>query len=62
MAKKKEENNLDAIEGNILAAIRLAKAEYEVKSTNPIGSLISVLELSLIDIKKIQNGLNTKGN
>ena len=31
MAKKKEENNLDAIEGNILAAIRLAKAEYEVK-------------------------------
>ena len=62
MAKKKEENKLDAIEGNVWAAILLAKAEYAEKPTNPIGSLISVLELSLIDIKKIQNGSTTKGN
>lgn len=57
MAKKKEEetteNYLDAIEGNIAAAIRLAKAEYENKPTNPMYSVITDLELTLMEIKKL---------
>lgn len=54
MAKKKEENSLEAIEGNIAAAIRLAKGEYEKKPTNPLYSIITGLELTLMEIKKIQ--------
>jgi hypothetical protein len=57
MAKKKEEtveNYLDAIEGNIAAAIRLAKAEYANKPTNPMYSVIIDLELTLMEIKKIK--------
>jgi hypothetical protein len=54
MAKKKEENYLDAIEGNIAAAIRLAKAEYENKPSNPIYSVITSMELTLMEIKKIK--------
>jgi hypothetical protein len=50
---KKEENNIDAIEGNILAAIRLAKVEYEKKPTNPMYSVITDLELTLTELKKI---------
>ena len=48
MAKKKEENNLDAIEGNLWASILLAKAEYEKHPTNPMYSIITNLELILI--------------
>lgn len=59
MAKKKEETNevknetsyLEAIEGNILASIRLAKAEYESKPTNLMHSVITNLELTLREIK-----------
>jgi len=54
MAKKKEERSLDAIEGNIAASIRLAKAEYETKPTSPLYSLITSLELTLMEIKKLQ--------
>lgn len=54
MAKKKEENYLDGIEGNILGAIRLAKAEYEKKPTNPMYSVITDLELTLMEIKKLK--------
>ena len=58
MTKKKEttettENYLDAIEGNIAAAIRLAKAEYQKKPTNPMYSIITELELTLMEIKNI---------
>lgn len=53
MAKKKEETNLEAIEGNLLASIRLAKSEYEKKPTNPMYSIITYLELTLLEIKKI---------
>ena len=60
MTKKKEETNevksetsyLEAIEGNILASIRLAKAEYEKKPSNLMSSLIINLELTLREIKK----------
>jgi hypothetical protein len=55
MAKKKEENNLDGIQGNIWAAILLAKAEYEAKPTNPLYSVITNLELTLMEIKKLNN-------
>jgi len=59
MTKKKEETNevksetsyLEAIEGNILASIRLAKAEYESKPSNLMSSLITNLELTLREIK-----------
>ena len=54
MAKKKEENFLVAIEGNIAAAIRLAKAEYENNPSNPMHSVITDLELTLRELKKIQ--------
>lgn len=54
MAKKKEENFLDAIEGNIAAAIRLAKAEYENNPSDPMYSVITDLELTLRELKKIQ--------
>ena len=58
MTKKKEttetvENYLDAIEGNIAAAIRLAKAEYQKKPTNPMYSIITELELTLMEIKNV---------
>ena len=63
MAKKKEETKevesetsyLEAIEGNILASIRLAKAEYESKPSNLMYSLISNLELTLREIKNESN-------
>ena len=59
MAKKKEETKevksessyLEAIEGNIAAAIRLAKAEYESKPSNLMYSVITNLELTLREIK-----------
>jgi len=54
MAKKKEENYLEAIEGNILAAIRLAKAQYQNKPSNHIYSIITDLESALIELKKIK--------
>ena len=54
MANKKEENYFDAIEGNIAAAIRLAKAEYEKKPSNPLYSVITDLELTLMEVKKIK--------
>ena len=54
MTKKKEENYLDAIEGNILASIRLAKAEYENKPTNIMYSIITNLELTLMELKKLK--------
>ena len=54
MAKKKEENSLDAIEVSISTAIRLAKVEYEKRPTNPLYSIITSLELTLMEIKKLQ--------
>ena len=54
MTNKKEENYFDAIEGNIAAAIRLAKAEYELKPTNPMHSVITDLELTLMELKKVK--------
>jgi len=54
MAKKKEENNLDAIEENIASAIRLAKVEYQNKPTNPMYSVITDLELTLMELKKLK--------
>jgi hypothetical protein len=54
MAKKKEENNLDAIAENIAAAIQLAKIEYQTKPSNPMYSVIIDLELTLMEIKKIK--------
>ena len=53
MAKEKQENCIEAIEGNILASIRLAKAEYEKKPTNPMYSIITDLELTLMELKKL---------
>jgi hypothetical protein len=53
MAKEKQENYIEAIEGNILASIRLAKAEYEKKPTNPMYSIITDLELTLMELKKL---------
>ena len=55
MAKKKQESNLDAIEGNIWAAILLAKAEYAEKPTNPMYSVITDLELTLMEVKKLKS-------
>lgn len=54
MAKKKEENYLDAIHGNILSAISLAKTEYEKHPSNHMYSVITCLELTLMELKKIQ--------
>lgn len=57
MTKRKEEtieNNLDAISGNIWASILLAKAEYANKPTNPLYSVITSLELTLMEIKKLK--------
>ena len=53
MAKKKEETYLDAIEGNLLASIRLAKAEYEKNPSNPMYSIITDLELTLKELKML---------
>lgn len=56
MAKKKEEtieSNLDSIQGNVWASIILAKAEYANKPTNPLYSIITSLELTLTEIKKL---------
>ncbi len=60
MVRKKEEtpvtqNNFDAIEGNLWATILLAKAEYERKPTNPLYSVITNLELTLMEIKKMNH-------
>ena len=52
MAKKKEAANLDAIQENIAAAIDLAKIEYKTKPSNPMYSVITVLELALRELKK----------
>ena len=52
MAKTK--SNLEAIEGNILASILLARAEYELKPTNPMYSVITDLELTLMELKKVK--------
>lgn len=54
MVKKKEESFLDAIEGNISASIRLAKAEYEKLPTNPMYSVITGLEFALSELKKLK--------
>lgn len=54
MAKKKEESSLDAIEGNIAAAIRLAKEEYKSNPSNPMYSVITCLESTLRELKKIK--------
>lgn len=54
MAKKKEETNIEAIEGNILASILLAKAEYSERPSNPLYSVITDLELTLLELKKIK--------
>jgi hypothetical protein len=54
MEKKKEENNLDAIEGNLWASILLAKAEYANKPTNQMYSIITTLELTLMELKKLK--------
>ena len=54
MAKKKQENYTEAIEGNILASIRLAKAQYELTPTNPLYSIIIGLELTLAEVKKLK--------
>ena len=55
MAKKKKETNLDAIEGNLWATILLAKAEYSEKPSNPLYSVITDLELTLMEIKKLKS-------
>jgi hypothetical protein len=62
MAKTTPQTNIASANIYIEAALEKLRKEYTEAPTNPIGSLISVLELSLIDIKKIKNGLNTKGN
>jgi hypothetical protein len=54
MRKKKEENRFDTIEENLSSAIQLAKAEYEIKPSNPLYSIITNLELTLKDIKEIK--------
>ena len=54
MAMKKEENIVESIEGNILAAIRLAKSEYENSPSNPMYSVITDLELTLKELKKLK--------
>lgn len=55
MAKKKEETCLDAIEGNIWATIILAKAEYVENPSNPLYSVITDLELTLMEVKKLKS-------
>lgn len=54
MAKKKIETNIEAIEGNILASVLLAKEEYKVNPSNPLYSVITDLELTLMELKKIK--------
>jgi hypothetical protein len=53
MAKEKQQNNLDAIKSNILDSIKLAKAEYEKNPTNPMYSIITDLELTLMELNKL---------
>jgi hypothetical protein len=53
MAKEKQENNLEAIEGNLWASILLAKADYEKNPTNQMYSIITDLELTLMELKKL---------
>jgi hypothetical protein len=52
MAKQK--SNIDSIIENIESAIASAKAEYEVKPSNPLYSVIIDLELTLMETKKLK--------
>lgn len=54
MAKTKEVSRIEAISINLKAALESAKEEYLVKPTNPLSSIISDLELTIIEINKLK--------
>jgi hypothetical protein len=53
MAKEKL-SGIDSIISNVELAIEKAKEEYTIKPTNPMYSVITDLELTLMELKKLK--------
>ena len=54
MAKTKELNKIETLTVNLENSIKLAKEEYQEKPSNPLYSIITDLELTLMELKKIK--------
>jgi hypothetical protein len=52
MAKTTKKTNLEQLIDSVTSAIELAKLDYQEKPTNPMYSVITDLELTLMEIKK----------
>ena len=53
MAKVKEIIRIDNIQEKLTSALQLAKEEYLVNPSNPLYSVITDLELTIMEVKKI---------
>ncbi len=54
MVKKKEISRLETIIGNLEVSLNLAKEEYAENPSNPLYSVITDIQLTLIELKKIK--------
>ena len=54
MAKAKEISKIETLTANVEASIKLAKEEYQENPSNPLYSVITDLELTLLEIRKIK--------
>ena len=54
MAKAKELGKIESLIVNLESSINLAKEEYQERPSNPLYSVITDLELTLMELKKIK--------
>jgi len=54
MAKVKELGKIESLIVNLESSIKLAKEEYQERPSNPLYSVITDLELTLMELKKIK--------
>ena len=54
MAKVKQVNRIESIIINLENSLSLAKEEYTSHPTNPLNSIITNLELTMMEINKLK--------
>jgi hypothetical protein len=54
MAKLKQLSNIESISIKLKESLELAKTEYLVNPTNPLSSIITDLQLTIIELEKIK--------
>jgi hypothetical protein len=54
MAKAKELSKIESISINLKTSLELAKEEYLINPTNPLSSIITDLQLTILELDKLK--------